>query len=149
MKFTPLLEEKAHKDEVAPGILVHYGLILDERAKSLVTLRVPPTLGHFSIQEPLAFRERFLKKGSIWVVVERVVEGWAPGVLPVKVRGTGQPEWRKVKEIDGRVLVLEEALNFVPREGACVQLLRGLEWKYVNERDLDAHEKREGKYRLL
>lgn len=134
--FDPSLEEALTKNRNPQNLIVHEGFVLDENVKTLVTKAIVPTRKYFSVfdmQHILA--ERLRKTGRLYVLIEN--------------RGTSKPEYRRVTQVDGRVLVLDQALNFTPQEGACVQLLLGMEWKYVDERELYKQDKEESRYRWV
>jgi hypothetical protein len=109
-------------------VIVREGFVLDEVIKTLVTLRFPPKSDLFCVWDSGQFREHLRRNGQLFVLVEQ--------------RGTNKPAMAKVTQIDGKVLILDQHLPFVPREGACVQLIRAMEWRYIREKDLDDDEKR-------
>ena len=137
MKFSDNLQAARLANQHLGDVIVREGLVLDEAVKTLVTVLVPPALTHFCVFEAGLFTEHLRRHGQLFVAVEQ--------------RGTAQPALTKVRRIDGRVLELDSwyTLNFVPKEGACVQLVRGLEWKYIRERDLNKQAKEEGQFKWV
>lgn len=114
------------------SVIVEKGLVVDNLAKTLITKLIPITRAHFCIKDPGIFRERLLKNGRLAVVVERP-NSHDPNAP--------DPEWRWVSQIDGRVMVLESALNYDPKEGACVAILLGLDRHFYGEALLEKQEK--------
>lgn len=124
MKISASLEEA----RIANGrkdIIVREDFFLDELSKTLINKLVPPSREFFCVMNVNPYREHLQKNGQLFVLVERV--------------GSDKPGLTKVRKIDGRVLELDPwyHLNFIPQEGACVQLVLGLDWRYIREKDLD------------
>lgn len=135
--FSANLEQRLLKNNNPVDTSVHEGFILNELIKSFVTRAIPLHRKHFAVLDAKPFRDKLYSSGRLYVLVEHPNSP------------ESDPEYRRVIEVDGRVLVLESPLNYTPREGSCVQALLGLEWKYVDERELDKMEKKEGKYRWV
>lgn len=100
--------------------------VLDEFAKTFVSPLLPPNKRHFAVMPEgfgffaEAFRKRKGKGYDMHILVERA--------------GTDKPGHVKVRDIDGKVFVLEKALNFTPKPGACVQLVLGIHSKFIDEK---------------
>lgn len=140
--FSAQIEEKATLNNLPAGVHVQGGFVLDEGIKAVVTKLVPITARHFCINDVGLFRAVLKQTDNLWVLVQRHREVWDTSkFIPAKVHEVGQPEHRRVAQIDGRVLVLETPLNFTPMEGAVVQRIRAMDYKYAREEDLDKQEK--------
>lgn len=113
------------------SVIVEKGLVVDNLAKTLITKLIPITRKHFCIKDAGIFRERFLKNGRLAVVVEH----------PDNKEYEVTPDWRWVSQIDGRVMVLESALDYDPREGACVAILLGIDRHFFGEQLLELQDK--------
>lgn len=124
MKISASLEEARIANQ-SKDIIVREDFFLDELSKTLINSLVPPSREFFCVMNVSPFREHLQKTGQLFVLVER--------------RGSDKPGLTKVRKIDGRVLELDPwyHLNFIPQEGACVQLVLGLDWRYIREKDLD------------
>lgn len=122
------LNQKFQRD-----VFTEKGLVVDNQTKTLVSLIIPPTAKHFCIKDPGPFREILFKKGRLPVVVER--------------RGSSDPEWRWVEQIDGRVMVLKSPLNYTPAEGACVQVLLGIDTHFFDALTVEKVDREIDRYR--
>jgi len=136
VKVSNNLEEArlVNNDQVR-DIIVREGFVLDEVVKTLVTLRFEPKGDLFCVWDSGLFREHLRKNGQCFVLVERR--------SPFRGEPPGKPAMGKVMQIDGKVMILDQHLPFVPREGACVQLIRAMEWRYIREKDLYDQDKQE------
>lgn len=164
MKISASLEERLAKNNAPVDTLVHEGYVLDANAKSNVIPTIPPKPWCFAVADPLPFKNRLMAAGQLYILVEcepnilpvRVLNEETVGEVPmvfsdVQVRNIARPEYARVVQIDGKVLVLDqnEKLSFSPRPSAVVQILIGMEWDHVDERELDKQQKKEGKYRWV
>lgn len=145
--FSAQLEEKAVKNDVPMDVVAHEGIVLDQGVKALVTTAVPITTRWFSVDKPDMFRWAAQNGRELWVLIERLTIGWSDDFVPVKVHQVGQPEFRRVLRVDGSVLVLAETINFLPREGSCVQRIAAMRWQYSKEQDMEKLEKEGDEYK--
>lgn len=164
MKISADLQEQLAKNNSPVDTLVHEGYVLDANAKSNVIPTIPPKSWCFAVDDPLPFRNRLREAGQLYILVEsepnilpvRVLSQETIGELPVvfsdvEVKNIAKPEYARVVQVDGKVLVLDKnaKLTFAPRPSAVVQILLGMEWDHVDERELYKQEKQEGKYRWV
>lgn len=143
--FSAQLEEKAVKNDVPVDVVAHEGIVLDQGVKALITTAIPITSRWFSVDNPQMFRWAMQNGRELWVLIERLSIGWSDDFVPVKVHQVGQPEYRRVAAVDGSVIVLEDPINFLPREGSCVQRIAAMRSKFSKEQDMDKLEKEESK----
>jgi len=102
------------------------GFILDDFAKTIISPLLTPTRNHFAVvSEGFGFLAEAFKKRSRKGIKTHIL---------VENKGFDKPDHVTVKALDGRVFILDRALNFDPQAGACVQLLLGIEWTHVDDR---------------
>jgi len=149
------LEQFSALNQRLKSVVIHQGLMVDNNLKALVSALPPRSERLFCVMDPAPLKQYLQQRGRLAVVVERrekfKVEEKESGLSIVShsPKSAGQPEWRWVSQIDGKVVVLEKALNYLPHEGACVAVLLGFDTGFWDEKSLEKQDKHESRYRWI